>query len=83
MNKKYTKKLKLNDSVCCTTEMLFVPSNTVNDTYDSTFEFDTLQLGSKFNREIINAKELYEWLKQHYEPLPNDGRSYVCASMLY
>lgn len=40
-------------------------------------------------KTIVNAKELYEWLKEHYDGNKqlderlDDDRQYVCASYLY
>ena len=70
---------KLNDDVHCSVDLLFVPG-TANSIVHNTYKFDTL----KINKEVVNAEELYNWLKKHYEPATaDDGRSYVCTSMLY
>ena len=69
---------KLNDLVHSTAEICFVPGGK-NSIALNAYAFDTL----KINNEVVNAEELYKWLKKQYEPAADDGRSYACASMLY
>lgn len=58
---------KLNDLVHCTSEIFFVPGSK-NSFAFNTYAFDTL----KINNEVVNAKELYMWLKKHYKLTLND-----------
>lgn len=51
---------KLNNVVHCTCDLTFVPG-TVNSVAYNTYAFDTLKVG----KEVINAKELYKWLKEN------------------
>lgn len=76
--KKLNDLVQLNDLVHCTAEIVFVPGSR-NSIAFNTYAFDTL----KINNEVVNAKELYAWLKKQYEPIAYDERHYVCASTLY
>ena len=51
---------KLNDLVHSTAEIFFVPGSK-NSIALNTYAFDTL----KINNEVVNAKELYMWLKSN------------------
>lgn len=63
---------KLNDLVHCTAEIFFILGSK-NSIALNTYAFDTL----KINNEVVNAKELYMWLKKQYELISNDYASSI------
>lgn len=53
--------------------------NFVKDRDGGTLEFDV-----DSSKVLVSAKDLYAWLKEHYESYNRiDSRQYVCASSLY
>lgn len=83
MKKLSVNKSKLNDIVHCTAKLSFIPG-TINNVAYGTYAFDTLQIDDSIcGKEIINAKELYGFLRQKYALKLNDERHYASKSSFF